>query len=75
VLHTSGTQSEAGLAFAGLHQLLRPELTQLDLLPEPQRDALSAAFGMTDARALDPSWWHSRHSTCWPAQLSACHCC
>jgi DNA-binding CsgD family transcriptional regulator/tetratricopeptide (TPR) repeat protein len=54
VLHTSGTQSEAGLAFAGLHQLLRPELTQLDLLPEPQRDALSAAFGMTDARALDP---------------------
>ncbi len=54
VLHTSGTQAEAGLAFAGLHQLLRPELTQLDLLPEPQRDALSAAFGMTDAQALDP---------------------
>jgi DNA-binding CsgD family transcriptional regulator/tetratricopeptide (TPR) repeat protein len=54
VLHTCGTQSEAGLAFAGLHQLLGPELPQLDLLPEPQGDALSAAFGMTDAQAPDP---------------------
>jgi DNA-binding CsgD family transcriptional regulator len=54
VLHTCGTQAEAGLAFAGLHQLLRPELTQLDLLPESQRHAFSAAFGMTDAQAPDP---------------------
>jgi len=54
VLHAAGTQSEAGLAFAGLHQLLRPVLTGLDRLPEPQRGALSAALGLTDALAPEP---------------------
>jgi AAA ATPase domain len=54
VLHTAGTQSEVSLAFAGLHQLLRPVLTELDRLPDPQRGALSAALGMTDALAPDP---------------------
>src|SRR5579862_8457390 len=33
VLRTAGTQSEMGLAFAGLHQLLRPVLARLDRLP------------------------------------------
>ena len=32
VLHTAGAQSETGLAFAGLHQLLRPVLTWLQTL-------------------------------------------
>jgi DNA-binding CsgD family transcriptional regulator len=54
VLRTAGAQSEIGLAFAGLHQLLRPVLTRLDRLPGPQRDALSAAFGATDVPAPDP---------------------
>ena len=54
VLRTAGAQSEIGLAFAGLHQLLRPVLTRLDCLPGPQRDALSAAFGATDIAAPDP---------------------
>lgn len=54
VLHTAGTQSEAGLAFAGLQQLLRPVLAGLDRLPEPQRGALAAALGVSDARAPDP---------------------
>ena len=54
VLRTAGAQSETGLAFAGLHQLLRPVLARLDHLPRPQRNALSAAFGATDVPAPDP---------------------
>ncbi len=54
VLRTAGAQSETGLAFAGLHQLLGPALRWLDRLPGPQRDALSAAFGMLGAPAPDP---------------------
>jgi tRNA(Met) C34 N-acetyltransferase TmcA len=53
VLRTAGAQSEMGLAFAGLHQLLRPVLARLDRLPGPQRDALLAAFGAIDVRAPD----------------------
>jgi DNA-binding CsgD family transcriptional regulator/tetratricopeptide (TPR) repeat protein len=54
VLRTAGAQSETGLAFAGLHQLLRPVLARLDRLPGPQRDALSATFGVIDVPAPDP---------------------
>ena len=54
VLRTAGAQSEIGLAFAGLHQLLRPVLKDLERLPGPQRDALSAALGFVDIRAPDP---------------------
>jgi len=54
VLRTAGAQSEIGLAFAGLHHLLRPLVTRLDRLPGPQRDALSAAFGTIDVPAPDP---------------------
>jgi DNA-binding CsgD family transcriptional regulator len=54
VLRTAGAQSETGLGFAGLHQLLRPVLARLDRLPGPQRDALSAAFGTIDVPAPDP---------------------
>jgi DNA-binding CsgD family transcriptional regulator len=54
VLRTAGAQSETGLAFAGLHQLLRPVLARLDRLPGPQRDALSAAFGATNVPAPNP---------------------
>jgi DNA-binding CsgD family transcriptional regulator len=54
VLRTAGAQSETDLAFAGLHQLLRPVLARLDRLPGPQRDALSATFGAIDVPAPDP---------------------
>ena len=53
VLATTGVESEAHLPFAGLHQLLRPALPRLGRLPEPQRAAVEAAFGMTDAAAPD----------------------
>jgi DNA-binding CsgD family transcriptional regulator len=53
VVSTTGTLSEAPLAFAGLHQLLLPLLGRLDLLPEPQRRALETAFGLANGAASD----------------------
>jgi hypothetical protein len=54
VLRAVGAQSEIGMAFAGLHQLLLPVLGGLDHLPAPQRDALAAAFGTVDVPVPDP---------------------
>src|SRR5580698_7008682 len=45
-LLTVGVESEAELAFAGMHQLLRPIIGQAELLPAPQGCALDAAFGV-----------------------------
>jgi DNA-binding CsgD family transcriptional regulator len=53
-LATSGAQAEANLAFAGLHQLLRPVLAHLDALPQRQRAALGAAFGMDSHATPEP---------------------
>ncbi|HEU5212020.1 MAG TPA: AAA family ATPase [Gaiellaceae bacterium] len=53
VVSTVGALSEAQLAFAGLHQLLLPLLGGLDLLPDPQRLALEAAFGIAEGDAPD----------------------
>jgi DNA-binding CsgD family transcriptional regulator/tetratricopeptide (TPR) repeat protein len=54
VLRAVAAQSETALAFAGLHQLLRPVLSCVDRLSGPQRDTLSAAFGALDVAAPDP---------------------
>jgi DNA-binding CsgD family transcriptional regulator len=48
VLRAVGSESEAPLAFAGLHQLLRPVLAGLDGLPARQRSALRIALGLAD---------------------------
>lgn len=53
VVSTTGALAEARLAFAGLHQLLLPLLGQRDVLPDPQRRALEAAFGMAEGDAPD----------------------
>jgi hypothetical protein len=53
VLRATGVQSEAQLAFSGLHQLVKPLLPGIDRLPTPQRDAIGAALGMTDGAAPD----------------------
>jgi DNA-binding CsgD family transcriptional regulator len=45
---TAGVESEARLAFAGLHQLLRPFEDLAERLPRPQRLALAAALGAGD---------------------------
>jgi DNA-binding CsgD family transcriptional regulator len=53
VLTAAGVPCEAQLPFAGLHQLLRPVLSRIDGLAAPQRGAILAAFGLTDAAAQD----------------------
>jgi DNA-binding CsgD family transcriptional regulator len=50
LLRGTGVESEVELAFAALHQLLRPVLDCLDRLPAPQASALRGAFGLTDTQ-------------------------
>jgi DNA-binding CsgD family transcriptional regulator len=49
VLAAKGVRNESGLAFAGLHQLIRPLLGGLAQLPSEQAELLRSAFG--DSRA------------------------
>jgi DNA-binding CsgD family transcriptional regulator len=53
-LATVGVESESELAFAGLHQLLGPIGRHIERLPDPQRQALDAAFGVADLVEADP---------------------
>ncbi|MEU0571856.1 AAA family ATPase [Nonomuraea sp. NPDC005983] len=53
VLRATGRESERDLAFAGLHQLLRPVLHKVADLPDRQRLALLGAFGFV-SDTLDP---------------------
>ncbi|RSS81013.1 AAA family ATPase [Streptomyces sp. WAC06614] len=53
VLRTTGIESETELPFAALHQLLRPALGRLGVLPEPQAAALRAAFGLATPSGQD----------------------
>ena len=53
VLWATGRESEAGLAFAGLHQLLTPVLEAAADLPERQAQALLGALGLASAPAAD----------------------
>ena len=46
VLPATGRESESGLAFAGLHQLLRPVLPGVAALPDRQAQALAGALGL-----------------------------
>jgi DNA-binding CsgD family transcriptional regulator len=48
MLSAAGVQSEAHLAFSGLHQLLRPVRDRAADLPPVHRAALDAAFGLGD---------------------------
>jgi predicted ATPase len=47
IARVAGVESEMELAFGGLHQLCAPFLDRLGRLPEPQRDALGTAFGLS----------------------------
>ncbi len=53
VLRVTGVQSEMELAFAGLHQLCAPLLGRRGVLPDPQRQAIGTAFGMSAGPAPD----------------------
>ncbi|MFF0465634.1 helix-turn-helix transcriptional regulator [Streptomyces mexicanus] len=48
VLRAVGSESEAHLGFAALHQMLRPVLGELDGLPPAQRSALRAVLGLDE---------------------------
>jgi DNA-binding CsgD family transcriptional regulator len=54
VLSTAGAESEAELAFAGLHQLLHPIIGLTEHLSEAQRRAIDAAFGVSGELEPDP---------------------
>ncbi|WP_026316021.1 helix-turn-helix transcriptional regulator [Actinokineospora enzanensis] len=47
VVRAAGVESERELVYSGLHQLCAPFLAHVDRLPDPQRDALGTAFGLS----------------------------
>ncbi|MBW9211030.1 AAA family ATPase [Mumia sp. zg.B21] len=53
VVRVSGAESEADLAFAGLHQLCSPLLDLVGRLPAPQADALGVALGLRTGSSAD----------------------
>ncbi len=53
VLRARGVESEAEIPFAGLAELLRPALSELDRVPAPQASALSGALALGPASAGD----------------------
>ena len=54
VVRAAGIESEMELAYAGLHQLCASLLDRLEMLPEPQRQALETVFGLSCGPAPDP---------------------
>ncbi|MEU4428331.1 BREX system ATP-binding domain-containing protein, partial [Actinoplanes sp. NPDC024001] len=50
VIRVAGVEPETELAYSALQQLCAPLLEHLDRLPEPQREALSTAFGLSAGR-------------------------
>jgi DNA-binding CsgD family transcriptional regulator len=53
VLRAVGIEAESELAFAALHQLVRPTLDLLTRLPEPQAAALGGALGLSRVSVQD----------------------
>jgi DNA-binding CsgD family transcriptional regulator len=53
VLWGAGVESESELAFAALHQLVRPVLRHVERLPGPQATALRGAFGLATTEGTD----------------------
>lgn len=53
VVRAFGVEGEVDLPYAGLQQLCRSMLDAISILPEPQRDALRVAFGLSPGEAPD----------------------
>ena len=51
IARVTGVESEVGLGFAAIHQLVLPFLDHVVELPEPQRHALESVFGLADGAA------------------------
>ena len=54
VVRTAGVEGEMKLDYAALQQLCSPILKFSDRLPDPQRDALGVAFGLSGGPAPSP---------------------
>lgn len=54
LVRTSGVEAEMELPFAAVQQLCSPLLHLVDRLPQPQREALGVAFGLSSGPAPDP---------------------
>jgi DNA-binding CsgD family transcriptional regulator len=54
VVQTVGVEGEMELPFAALQQLCSPILDRSERLPDPQRDALGVAFGLSAGQAPNP---------------------
>src|SRR3989440_8290257 len=54
ILSAVGVEGEMELPFAALQQLCSPVLDRSERLPDPQRDALSVAFGLSAGQAPSP---------------------
>ena len=66
VAQVEGVQAEMELPFSGIHRLCAPMLAGLEVLPEPQQDALRVALGLSSGDAPTGSWSPSPCSTCSP---------
>lgn len=53
VLRSAGVETEAELAFSGLHLLLRPVLDGIERLPGPQATSLRGALGLAEGETRD----------------------
>jgi DNA-binding CsgD family transcriptional regulator/tetratricopeptide (TPR) repeat protein len=54
LLAVTGVQTEADLAFSGLHQLFGQHLDRIEALPPPQAEAMRIAFGRAHGAPVDP---------------------
>jgi DNA-binding CsgD family transcriptional regulator len=54
VIRVVGVETEAELAYAALHQLVRPLADRLERLPEPQAAAVRTALGLSAGGEVDP---------------------
>src|SRR6266576_2031960 len=54
VVRTAGVEGDMELDYAALQQLCSPILEFLERLPDPQRDALGVAFGLSSGHAPSP---------------------
>ena len=75
VLRAEGVEAEAELAFAGLHQLLRPLTALLDRLPARQRGALEAVVRRGAGRSATASSPPPARSACSPRRPRSSRCC
>src|SRR6185436_7489226 len=54
VVRTAGVEGEMKLDYAALQQLCSPIVELIEGLPDPQRDALGVAFGLSAGQAPSP---------------------